>query len=42
MYEKYDYELVVVKAVKILGIFDMLATFAVIGFYALAFLSVAL
>jgi hypothetical protein len=30
------------KAVKILGIFDILATLAVIGFYALAFLSVAL
>ncbi len=30
------------KAVTILGVFDILATLAVIGFYALAFLSVAL
>ena len=30
------------RAVRILGIFDILATLAVIGFYALAFLSVAL
>ncbi len=30
------------KAVRILGVFDILATLAVIGFYVLAFLSVAL
>ena len=30
------------KAVRILGIFDILVTFAVIGFYVLAFLSIAL
>ncbi len=30
------------RAVRVLGIFDILATLAVIGFYVLAFLSVAL